>query len=141
MYPVDVVFIDYVGLLKGMDGEDQWRQLGRSAREAKLWAEKHQKIVVLLAQLSDDGVIRYSRAIREHSDNAWFWTCSEEDRKEGLITVKQAKARNQRAFDMVLEADFAHMSITDSHRVPEDESEEEDTNVVKLNEYLREAGR
>ena len=57
-YDDDVIFIDYIGLLAGVDGDDFWRQLGRAARFAKVWAKSNDKIVVLLAQLSDEGLIK-----------------------------------------------------------------------------------
>lgn len=65
-YNDDVVIIDYIGLLSGVDGDDAWQALGRVARYAKIWAKTNKKVVILAAQLSDDGQIRYSRAIKEH---------------------------------------------------------------------------
>lgn len=72
-YDVDVLIIDYISLLKGADGDDQWRQLGAVGRYAKINAENSNRVNILLAQLSEDGKIRYSRALTEHSSNSFTW--------------------------------------------------------------------
>lgn len=63
---LDVVIIDYIGLLKGADGDDQPRMLSRIGRYCKRWAEINKCVVICAAQLSDEGVVRYSRALAEH---------------------------------------------------------------------------
>ncbi len=65
-YAVDVVIIDYISLLKGVDGDDQWRQLGAACRYAKINAELANRVNIMLCQVSDEGKIRYAGAIREH---------------------------------------------------------------------------
>ena len=143
MYDLDVVFIDYLGLLKGVDGDDQWRQLGNAARHAKLWAERNNKVVVLLAQLNDTGEIKYSRAIKEHSDNAWVWTMTDDEKNEGVMTVRQAKARNQKTFDMVFTVNFEKMSM-ESTRIGNDGHAVGTTKVNEdgedIDSYLNKAG-
>lgn len=74
-----VILVDYIGLLKGVDGDDQWRQLSNAARFAKIFAKTHNVIVILLAQSSEEGKLRYAKAIGEHSNNcivgdAWIET-------------------------------------------------------------------
>ena len=61
-YNDDVVIIDYIGLLSGVDGDDAWQALGRVARYAKIWAKTNKKVVILAAQLSDDGQIILARS-------------------------------------------------------------------------------
>lgn len=112
-YNDDVIMIDYIGLLKGTDGDDNWRTLGRVARYAKVWAKSNNKIVVLAAQLSDEGAIRYSRAIKEHSNLMWTWTYGDENRETGIIDIVQQKARNQEAFDFQLGHNFSTMRMYD----------------------------
>lgn len=118
-YNDKVIIIDYVGLLKGVDGDDQWRQLGKAARYAKIWARKNRRVVILLAQLSDEGAIRYSRAIQEHANNMWSWTYGDKNRETGIIDIQQPKARNQEAFEFQLGHDFSTMRFFDL----EDQSE------------------
>lgn len=112
-YNDDVIIIDYIGLLSGVDGDDAWQALGRVARYAKIWAKTNKKVVILAAQLSDDGQIRYSRAIREHSNLMWAWTYGDENRESGVIDIVQQKARNQDPFDFQLGVDMAGMKMYD----------------------------
>lgn len=115
-----VILIDYISLLKGMSGEDQWRQLGEAARFAKIWAKQNNCVVVLLAQLSDDGMIRYSKAVIEHANNAWFFVATNETRNEGIIKIDQKKARNQDPFSFELGIDYASMRVYDQDDTPTD---------------------
>lgn len=112
-YDDDVIFVDYIGLLGGIEGDDQWHKLGAIARYCKRWATLHGKNVILLAQLSDEGVIRYSKAIKDHANNMWSWVFAEQNREMGEIMVMQQKARNQRMFDFPLAVDFATMKFKD----------------------------
>ena len=112
-YGYKVIIIDYISLLKGVDGDDSWQQLGKVARACKVYAKVHNVIVIMLAQLSDEGAIRYSRAIVEHSNNAFFWTYTDENAETGIIDIRQAKARNQSPFPFQLAVDFSTMTIRD----------------------------
>ena len=112
-YNDDVVVVDYIGLLKGADGDDQWRQLGRIARYAKIWARNNDKVVVLLAQLNEEGMVKYSRTIREHANNCWTWVSNSDTEESEVLEVRQTKARNQKKFNFPLRHDFSIMRITD----------------------------
>jgi hypothetical protein len=63
-FKYEMIIIDYIGLLKGADGDDQVKELGRIARFAKVYAKNTGTTVVLLAQLSDEGAVKYARAIK-----------------------------------------------------------------------------
>lgn len=65
-YNPDVCIVDYISLLKGLDGDDQWLRLGAIARQAKTNAETEHRVNILLCQVNDDGKIRYARSISEH---------------------------------------------------------------------------
>jgi len=65
-YGYDVIFIDYIGLLKDADDDEQWKKLGQVARAAKVFAQANKCIIVLLAQVSAEGLVRYSRTMVEH---------------------------------------------------------------------------
>jgi hypothetical protein len=99
-----------MGLLKGMDGDDQWRALGAAARYAKIYTRADKSTATLLAQLSEEGKIRYSRTVQEHASLMWTWQKPDES---GIITVKQPKARNLRAFEFPLQMDYPRMRVTD----------------------------
>ena len=131
-YGDKVVFVDYIGLVGGVDGDDFWRKLGSAARYCKRWAEAHNNIVVLLAQLSDEGVVRYSRALKEHSDGMWSWVAGQEERESGIMTIIQQKARTVGSpADFMLKFDFPHMLVDDLAEEDLDKGEEEDKDADK----------
>jgi archaellum biogenesis ATPase FlaH len=112
-FAYDVIIIDYIGLLKGVDGDDQWRELGKAARFAKVWAANNNCIVILCAQLSEQGAIRYSRAVQEHASNMWTWVYDDAARETNIINVQQPKSRNQQGFPFQIYADFSIMTMRD----------------------------
>lgn len=116
-YDYRVICIDYIGLLKGADEDDQARMLSRIARCAKVYAATHNKIVILLAQVNEEGKVKYSRAIAEHANNMWTFVATEHTKKEGIIEVKQPKARNQDPTPFVLTVDYAKMRIDGCHSI------------------------
>lgn len=111
----DVVIVDYISLLKGVDGDDQWRALGSVARYAKINAETMNRVNILLCQVDDTAKIRYARSISEHSSSSWVWVVKKEDKTEGkaIIKVEQPKSRNSLAFPFMLELDYAKMRAND----------------------------
>lgn len=112
-YHSDLIYIDYIGLLKGADGEDQWRKLGQIARYGKVYAESHNKVVVLLAQVSEDGKLRYSQAIKEHSSLAWTFVATKETKEKGYMNIELLKSRNQNPVPFTLKCDYNKMRVSD----------------------------
>ncbi len=109
----DVIYLDYMGLFAGMDSDDQWRKLGAVCRFGKIFAEMTKTVVVGLAQLSDEGIVRYSRAMAEHASTAWKFRATKESREQGYLQLEPFKARNQHMFDFTLAVDYAKQLVTD----------------------------
>ena len=122
----NVVVIDYVGLLAGADGDDQAKALSRMARMAKLWATANKAIVVMAAQLGDDGTVRYSRALKEHASQMWQWMFDGRSRELGVITIHQTKARMNSDRPFMLRFDPPTMTMRDP-TADERKSAREDT--------------
>ena len=112
-YSCDCVIIDYISLLKGVDGDDMWRALGAVARYAKINAEVENRVNILLCQVGDDAKIRYARAISEHSSNSWIWVATREAKELGIMKIEQPKSRNSMAFPFSVKMDYEHMRIED----------------------------
>lgn len=109
-----VVIIDYIGLLSGTDGDDQVKALGRIARQCKVWAGANNAIVVLAAQLKEDGSApKYSGAIKEHSPNLWMFNRTPQDIELGIIRIVTPKSRMQEPMTLELRFDGAIMDVRD----------------------------
>lgn len=121
-YEYDVIVVDMLNLLKGVSGDNQWRKLGDAARFAKRWASNNDCIVILLCQLSSEGLIRYAREMAEHASVVWTWIATEESRKSQVQKVKVVKARNGMTFDFKIRTDFARMRFV-SQSIKDDEEE------------------
>lgn len=119
-YSCDVVIVDYISLLKGVDGDDQWQALGAAARYAKINAENENRVNILLCQVSEDGKIRYARSISEHSSNSWIWVASKEATESGVMRIEQPKSRNSMSFPFTVRMNWAFMRMED---MPQDEDD------------------
>lgn len=125
-----VILIDYISLLKGVDGDDAWQALGSVARTCKMWAAHNNCIIILLAQLSEEGKVRYARAVGEHASLMWTFVVTDANREAGEIEIKQPKARNLNPFPFSLGVAYDTMRVYDLDDAPEDtvprKSEKED---------------
>jgi len=133
-YDADVRIIDYIGLLNGIDGDDQWQKLGAAARVAKLNADATKTVNILLCQVSEDGKIRYARAISEHSNNSWIWVVGKEEREKevGRIQIDQPKARNSRAFRFEQGFNWGQMKVVSVEEVSSSVGDVADTPMENL---------
>lgn len=107
----DVKIIDYVGLLAGADGEEQWKELGKIARFCKIHAEAEDCVVVLLVQVNEEGKVKYSSAMAEHATNALLWSNIKEIKETGLMYVVQLKSRNSSADPFRMRQNHEFMDI------------------------------
>lgn len=117
-YGYKVIVIDYVSLLKGVDDDDIVKALRQVSRFSKIFAKTHNIVVVLVAQLSDEGKVKYSRALGENADNVWIWDLSKESKENGIIEIQQLKARNQKVFPFTLDIRYDIMKIKDHSDEP-----------------------
>lgn len=109
----DVTYIDYISLLKGVGGDDAWQKLGEVARFGKIYAEMHNRVVVLLAQVSEEGRLRYSQAVKEHASLLWSFVASKESKDNGYLNINTHKSRNQVAMDFTLKIEYHQTRVTD----------------------------
>lgn len=110
----DVIIIDYLGLLKGVDGDDQWRKLSEAARFCKMFAADNNMQIIALAQVDKEGEVRYSKGMLEHANNSFSWVCGKKERERGgIVEVEQKKARMAEPFSFYLRLNFATMSVSD----------------------------
>lgn len=112
-FAYDVIIIDYLGLLKGVDGDDQWRKLSEAARFCKIFAEDNSMNIIALAQLSKEGEIRYSKGILEHANNSFSWVFGKKELETNIVEIEQKKARMSQRFNFYLKMDFSTMTVSD----------------------------
>lgn len=112
-YGFKVLAIDYIGLLEGVDGADQWKMLSAVTRACKVFSAETKCLVILLAQLdSDDDRIRYSKGILEHVDNCLIWNYSKQEQRDlRVLPMVQKKARDQELFNFDLSERFDIMTV------------------------------
>lgn len=104
----DIIVVDYINLLnKEMDsGLNEAGVLGEITRVAKLQAGATKSAWIILAQLNEQGLVKYSRAIAENSDYLLSWTYGEAEKESHVIEVQQQKARSSEKFNFNLKENF-----------------------------------
>ena len=138
-YCYDVITIDYISLLEEADTDNQARALASITRKCKMFSQSANCLMILLAQLNEEGLIKYSRAIKENADHVWTWVYGDTERETHLITVKVDKGRNQVCFPFEVTEDYSTMHLIDNGPVKDFDSESEmSTNSRNDNDYLEE---
>lgn len=109
-----IIVIDYLGLLDGTDGDDQWKALNAAARAAKNYSRETGALVILLAQLDDaTDKLRYARGIKEHADVMWQWNYSKPEQRESrVIPIQVSKDRDAELYTFDVGERFDVMNVT-----------------------------
>lgn len=110
----DVIYIDYLGLLKANANKPQHEVLGDLTRDAKRMAKQCNALVVPLAQLDDESLkIKYSKAIKANCDFIWAWELNAKETEMGILEIKQYKVRHGPEIPFYLRIDLSRMLFTD----------------------------
>jgi len=109
----DLVIIDMLTLLKRDARENEPQVLSTYARDAKLASKRLNCVMICLAQLKDDGDIKYSRGIKEHADFCWFWKYGQKEEETHVVEIKQEKHRNAPGYKFLLKENFKNMRFED----------------------------
>lgn len=125
-----VLIVDYVGLLDEDSKQDQWKVLMEVARQAKEYSRETGTLVILLAQLNDDEVLKYSKGMKDHADTLIQWVYSKpEVRETHKLPIRVTKDRNAALIDFELEENFHVMTVCNEggggHTEEDEENEEE----------------
>jgi len=136
-----VIIIDYLTLLKGTGSDDsvekQWQKIGDIGRRAKIWAKSNNTIVILVAQIDDEGKLRYSRALKEHANVLWTWPVNKETRENKVMKISSEKARNMTLIDFELSYDDELFQVFDNNSErARNKSEDTDDNEHAKDDYL-----
>ncbi len=110
----DVVYIDYIGLVKAPQGKEQHQVLGDIVRDCKLMGKKNKQLVVPMAQLDDETLkIKYSKAIKANCDFIWAWELNKMEQEMGILKIDQLKVRHGPEKPFYLRIDLSKMQFTD----------------------------
>lgn len=114
-----VLAIDYIGLLEGVDDENQWRILAEIVRLCKIFSAETGCLIILLAQLDDTtDKLRYSKGMKEHADIYWHWNYTDpEVRENHELPVVIGKVRDGELFTMPLKEQFDIMTVANPDNV------------------------
>lgn len=115
-FGLDALVIDYLGLLEGTTGDDQWRQLGNAARYCHIWGQANDCVTVGVAQVTEDGMLRYSKQMAEHAKYFWHWKIDEQSKATGIYEIMQGKARQASDHSFWLYFNKAQMTVTDADK-------------------------
>jgi len=115
-YNFDVVIIDYVGLLrppKGVEAKERI-QLGASVQALKIIAGRSYLncVMYVLAQLNEEDDVKYSKAMKEHSNFVLQWRRDERAKETHRILARLTKGRNSPLFSFWWKEEFPYMRLT-----------------------------
>lgn len=115
-FELDALGIDYLGLLDGMNGDDQWRALMNAARYCHVWGKANNTRTVAACQLSEDGMLRYAKGMGEHAKFFWTFTVDEIAKSTGIIEITQRKARQASDHSFPLSMNWATQTVVDADK-------------------------
>ncbi len=128
-FSYQIVMIDYIGLLAGMDHESQWFKLSEVAAVSKRFSREGAKcLVVILAQLDDTtDKLRYSKGIKEHADTMWQWNYTKQEQRElRILPIRVEKDRDGEVFNFELAERYDIMTAENMPDAQVDYSSEDD---------------
>lgn len=112
-YKFDIIGIDYLGLLDGMDEGDQWKNLSAAVSVCKKFSRETGCLMIILVQLdAETNTIRYSKGMKEHADIVWMWNYSKKEQRDlKILPIDVAKARDGELIQFNLGERFDVMNI------------------------------
>ncbi|MNV15753.1 Replicative DNA helicase [compost metagenome] len=128
-FAYQIIMIDYIGLLAGMDSDSQWFQLSEVAAVSKRFSREGSKaLVVILAQLDDTtDKLRYSKGIKEHADTMWQWNYTKPEQRDiRILPIRVEKDRDGEVFNFDLAERYDIMTAENMPDSAVDYSEEEE---------------
>jgi hypothetical protein len=60
-----------------------------------------------MAQVNEEGKLRYSQAVKEHSSILWSFVANKESREQGFLKYTVGKSRTQDSKSFVMGIDYA----------------------------------
>lgn len=109
----DLVLVDYLSWIKyGPAHYKQHERLGEAALKLKDIAKTMEIPVVVATQVTEEGNVKYSRAVEDHADQIIMWNeVHDRGQDPWRFSAMMTKSRNSPMCSIYLEAMFSKMAI------------------------------
>ena len=112
----DVEVIDYINLMASINPkEGLWWNIGEGFRQAKRFAERTKRVVIMLVQIDEEtGDIKYAKSIKHHSDGVWLWKYGAAEKESKMVELDQTKMRDFEPTKFPLQTQFEFSAFSES---------------------------
>lgn len=109
----DLVLVDYLSWIKyGPSHYKQHERLGEAALKLKDIAKSLEMPVIVATQVTEEGNVKYSRAVEDHADQIIMWNeVHDRGQDPWRFSAVMTKSRNSPMCSIYLEAMFSKMTI------------------------------
>ena len=103
----DVIAIDYIQIISFDKIESREGQISEITRQLKVLAQKNKVVVMTASQLNDDGKLRESRAIGQHSNQVVYIEHVKE--KSRIVVKKNRRGVKNYSFEIKMRGDISKL--------------------------------
>lgn len=101
----DVIAVDYIQIISHDKIEGREGQISEITRQLKVLAQRHKAIVMTASQLNDDGRLRESRAIGQHSNQVVYIEHNKD--KSRIIVKKNRRGVKNYSFEVKMRGEIS----------------------------------
>lgn len=109
----DVISVDHLRALAPNPGtisapsNEQYESHARVFKQGLAGNRFKPCVVKVLTHMTEDWSLKYSRAVEDWADFIWAWRMSRRDRTDGIVRIRQMKARNSEEYPFNLHHDLS----------------------------------
>jgi replicative DNA helicase len=103
----DVIAVDYIQIISYDKIESREGQISEITRQLKVLAQKNKVVVMTASQLNDDGKLRESRAIGQHSNQVVYIEHIKE--KSKIVVKKNRRGLKNYTFDIKMRGEISKL--------------------------------
>jgi replicative DNA helicase len=103
----DVIAVDYIQIISYDKIESREGQISEITRQLKVLAQKNKVVVMTASQLNDDGKLRESRAIGQHSNQVVYIEHIKE--KSRIVVKKNRRGLKNYTFDIKMRGEISKL--------------------------------
>ena len=106
----DVLVLDYISLLADSSAnkqEAQWQRLNEIVRQFKRHATRHNKVVIILVQVTEEGALAYAKAMKTHCDVMMNIHRDKDDKSVMIIDIPKGRQQTDEPFGLKFSGAFS----------------------------------